>query len=743
MMLALVWQPVFSTLAIIGSAVVLAALTLFAWVRSRASSSRWSALLAVMRLAAIGVMTVVLFGPSRELDPRNKQTDARVCILLDTSESMLVDDCEGSSRIAGATAEALDIKRLARLEQDYRLELQGFDTNIRAISLDGLRQNPTAMATGRETRLADAVMSTVGRLDAERDALLVISDGRDTADETLQPAASLAASKSIPIYAVAMGGASTTTDAALMAIPMQDALLPNEAGGLLVRVYQSGLDGQQSVVRIRNGLAEQQIPVSFGEQKVVELQAPIRQEQPGQYEYTVTLDGIGDETELANNSQHVFVEVMKRRLRVLILEGQPFWDTKFLAQSLRKDEQLEILQLTQVGDRKRETLVTRESQSAPRLPESAEDWAEFDVVILGRGIEHLLDEESAGQLANWVDAGGHLVLARGRPFDPEASAGEAIAAALEKVDPVEWGDIEERRYSLDLSPSGRTSSWFAPSKMQMDLEGAFQRLPGFELLFKTVSLKPATLTLATAKERDGVSQEEFPAIVKMNAGRGDVVALLGEGTWKWSLLAPELQDMRGFYDLFWSNLIRWLALGGDFQPGQQTSLQLSRSSVRLGDEMTADIVYRFAPDGLAEPRVQVIGPDNKPVDIAVHRLPGPSPRFRASWNPEFAGVYRVVAETPSMTPPQLDARFNVYDVNVERLHTSANPLALQMLADASGGALLKTDELDDLPERLARHRNAMQAPPRLEYIWDKASVMLLLLGWLGAEWLLRRMAGLW
>jgi hypothetical protein len=251
------------------------------------------------------------------------------------------------------------------------------------------------------------------------------------------------------------------------------------------------------------------------------------------------------------------------------------------------------------------------------------------------------------------------------------------------------------------------------------------------------------LTLATARDPDSVGQEDYPAIVKMTSGRGDVVAILGEGTWKWSLLTPQLQDMRGFYDLFWSNLIRWLALGGDFPPGQQTSLQLSRSSVRLGDEMTADVVYRFAPDGVADPRVQVIDPNNKPVDVAVHRLPGPSPRFRASWNPEVAGVHRVLAETPGMTPPQLDARFNVYDVNVERLHTSANPLALQMLADASGGALLKTDELDELPERLARHRSAMQAPPRLEYIWDKASVMLLLLGWLGAEWLLRRMAGLW
>src|SRR5690349_19145163 len=123
MMLGLVWQPVFSTLAIVGCAVVLAALTIFAWGRSRAASPRWSALLAVMRMAAIGVMTVVLFGPSRELDSNKKPTDARICILLDTSESMLVNDCEGLSRIAGAATEVFDLKRLAGLEKEYRLDL--------------------------------------------------------------------------------------------------------------------------------------------------------------------------------------------------------------------------------------------------------------------------------------------------------------------------------------------------------------------------------------------------------------------------------------------------------------------------------------------------------------------------------------------------------------------------------------------------------------------------------------------
>ena len=50
-----------------------------------------------------------------------------------------------------------------------------------------------------------------------------------------------------------------------------------------------------------------------------------------------------------------------------------------------------------------------------------------------------------------------------------------------------------------------------------------------------------------------------------STGAGSVVAVIGEGTWKWSLLSPNNQDLVGFYDAFWSNMIRWLVVGGDFQ----------------------------------------------------------------------------------------------------------------------------------------------------------------------------------
>ncbi|MBX3444319.1 MAG: hypothetical protein KF774_18090 [Planctomyces sp.] len=744
--LALVWRPVFSTLPLVGGAVVLSCLAVFAWLRSRERSPGWAGMLLGMRLLAILGITALLFGPSRELASRSSSEPLKLNILLDTSQSMLVEDCGTTSRIAHAVRQVLSPNQLAALENDFEITLQGFDTGLHPLSLAAVRERPEEHAQGRDTRLSESVIAALNRTTGQGQALLVVSDGRDTTGESVQSAGGVAASRGIPIFTVALGGASTTADAALLAVPMQDSMLPNEAGGLLVRVYQSGLDGANGILRIRQGGEEQQIPIEFGTQKVVELQATIPGRPPGQYEYDVSLDPLNAETELANNQQRVFIEVMEKRIRVLVLEGQPFWDTKFLAQSLRKDEQIEIVQLTQVGERKRETLVTRDSGASLRLPETDEAWSSYDVVIVGRGLEHLLDAAGAQRMRRYVEGGGQLVLARGRPYNPESAQGRAVQEALRPLEPVVWGEETLSNATLELAGSGRTSSWMNLSKMPVNPEEMLPRLPPLETLQQAVSVKPATIVLSTAHDPRGGDATERPAIVRANVGRGGVVAILGEGTWRWSLLTPDLQDMRGFYDLFWSNLVRWMALGGDFAPGQQTSLQLSRRSVRLGDELTIDVVYRFAPDGAASPQIQILKPDRQLEDVAVHRMAGPHPRYRAKWTPESPGTHRVIALTPGMTPPQLELPFIVYDVNIERLQTSADPLALRILSDLSGGAAFDAIDgaaMDQLTAALARHRRALDAPPQIEYVWDRMSLMLLLLGWLSCEWLLRRIAGLW
>jgi hypothetical protein len=497
---------------------------------------------------------------------------------------------------------------------------------------------------------------------------------------------------------------------------------------------------------VRCGDEHQILPVQFNGRRVVELKVPVKQDESGQYEYAVHVDPLDGEVETNNNNQSVFCNVTRQRIKVLIVEGQPYWDTKFLAQSLRKDDRVEVTQITQLSTRKRETIITRSEDTAPTVPTSSNEFAKYDVVILGHDIQNVIDAEQAALLREFVSSqGGHVILARGIPYDPNDVEGRRIGEQLSELEPVNWGDGVDRDLSLALTSSGRTSLWLSSTKMGTDVEGAMARLPGFTIMPRIADEKPATVVLLRARGRSAAPSTDengAPALATMSYGRGSVVAILGEGLWQWSLLEKQRHDLAGFYDLFWSNLVRWLAMGGDFQPGEEVSLKLARGSVYIGDPMTIDVVYKLAPDSEAHPAVIVTDPTGKATEVSLHRLPGRDPRFRATINPPTAGVYHVALHTPELKPQTQECGFSTYDVSLERLETSANPMAMAVLAEHTGGEAFKPNQADLLMDKLERRRLATIVPIEPEYIWDKGVILFILLLWVGLEWIVRRKAGL-
>ena len=369
-------------------------------------------------------------------------------------------------------------------------------------------------------------------------------------------------------------------------------------------------------------------------------------------------------------------------------------------------------------------------------------WSEYDVVVLGRGLEQMFNEQLAEFLAEYVSLrGGHVVFSRGLPYDPDTREGREMARGLEPLEPVRWGVGISRDLQLSLTASGRTSQWFSPTKMGTSVEGALSRLPGFTMMQVVESEKPATVTLAQAATSGG-GETSYPGLVTMNYGRGTVAAVLGEGLWKWSLLAEDKRDLTGFYDTFWSNLVRWGAIGGHFQPGQQVLIGGGRTSARLGDPITIDAVFKQSPPGGLHPVLKLKDAAGKTQQLALAPVPGRDPRFRAKLNPEQVGVHTVTLETPGLNPATQQKKFNVYHLNIERLETSANPMPLRVLAEHSGGAFFEPDGAAAFLDTLSRQRASMLVPPQLEYVWDSGILMFLLLLWCGSEWVLRRVADL-
>src|SRR5690606_32955144 len=117
------WQPYTSPLKIGAWAVVLAVLALFACLRIVREHPRASITLLLMRLIVIATVSVLLMGPRRELQAPLRGDRPRMLVLVDTSQSMLTDDCAGRSRISCVAEDILSESRLRDLQTDYELEV--------------------------------------------------------------------------------------------------------------------------------------------------------------------------------------------------------------------------------------------------------------------------------------------------------------------------------------------------------------------------------------------------------------------------------------------------------------------------------------------------------------------------------------------------------------------------------------------------------------------------------------------
>ncbi|MBI1373190.1 MAG: hypothetical protein GC159_10705 [Phycisphaera sp.] len=751
---SLVWRPLLPQLWVYGGAATLAALTLLVCVRTFTAQPRRAVWFASMRLGLITAIAVVMLGPSRELAPQvdNRKTQMVVCV--DTSTSMQATDAgAGEPRLEHAVRRWLSDKQVAALGEQYQLSYRAFDDTRRTVTLDALRRPAAEVATGGVTHLAGSlndVLLDLPTLDAES-RLLVISDGHDTDRQPLGPVIKLAKERHVPIHTVAVGTATSPPDIAVIAQPRQEYLLVNEEGQIVVKLLQAGLDDATVNVRVRRGDDVSEHAVKFAGRSTASLTLPIRHDAPGVYEYDVSVAPVAGEKVTANNEHTLFVDVFERSMRVLVMEGEPYWDTKFIAQSLRTDPRIELTHITQLGPKKREGVVTRVDEATePAPPVTIEQMRRYDVIVLGRGIEHLMPPDAIGLFDTYVNGGGKLVLARGRAYDVSTDAGRAAAEAMAIVEPVAFSGGVQRDVPLELAPSGVSSPSFTFASVPDASDRVVRAMPAMSTLYEVSRVKPAAQVLARASRRavadgagggGGDASTSQPAIVTMPVGRGRVFAVLGDGLWRWSLLPQDMARYRGVFDSFWSNTIRSLVAGGDLPPGQKVSIKLSRTSVRLGDPILVDVAAKIPPDQVYAPVVRVTAPDGTTRAVPIDQVGGQSNRQRGTLDADAVGVWTVTLEPDALHAEPVTRRFSVYDLDLERLDPAARPAQLKMLAEETGGLSFSVDDDVDLAALLSRERIASLAPPRTEYVWDRAWILFVMLAWAGLEWIGRRWSG--
>jgi hypothetical protein len=787
-------------------ALAVAGVALLAWYALRRPEAirrgRWALVILLMGTAMATVFGVLL-NPTwvRELPPPAGKP--LLSVLVDDSGSMTVPD-GGGAKAAGGTryeAAAKIAKSLSsNLQNQFDVQVRTFSESTKAVGMNDLAAHEPK---GQSTDLATAVADVLADDRPQGQAVVVLSDGIHNAAGGAQPvldAVRRAKSLAAPVYTRTVGGGGTTIDLAIELRSPQDMAFIGQRVPVTVRATGRGVrGGQADVTLLYNGKEVGRQPVTLNQNgSSPEVRFWVKQDKMGLYPYEARIDPLPGEATQANNSATYLLRVIDQPIKVLLVEGKPYWDSKFLMRTLASVPAVELESLVRVTDgRLVHRKISRKDQPTPKADAGggaassaapvavaaadesagvadvrrAETWevvgdagnvfadAErlrgFQVVVLGREAEAFLTDPALTNLQQWVSKdGGALVCSRGAPT-------VQVNQRLAKLLPVKWTPGREERFRIRLTDDGRDLHWLGEDAHS---DGRLAGLPTLASSAQVDRSKPLAVVLATgvAPGGEGASGGGAPAVIYQPYGGGRVVVIEGAGMWRWAFLPPQYQQQDEVYASLWHSMLRWVTGSAGLLPGQKLALRADKISFATDESATATLLVREetaaaaaagagsgnAPTAVGSREIELIGSEAgaAPKSFTASVLGEEPGNFRVSFGKLPAGRYQARVAGAGVDDVASRCVFDVRVIGQEQLDLQARPDLMARIAADGGGAVLTEDATaaagqiaKTFKEHLARTR-----PPRHERAtaWDRPWILLAVFGLWAASWAVRRSGGL-
>lgn len=685
-----------------------------------------------------------------------------------TGDSQSVDGVSRRTKV-GAALNAFDADVGEHVSEIARIERFRFDRLVSPVDAAGdwtsaLAGKATAQAaSGDDASPADGEaptnLSAVFQQLAERQVAggtrlaVVLSDGRHNDAEAITPQDAAAQLTDLPVFIVPIGNAERIRDALVHRVEAPKAVAENDSAVIDVIVTGYDGEGQSSAVVLKQGGHEvdrQEFEFASNHSDF-RAQFTVPAKTRGWQEYIVEVEPIDDEVNTANNFQPVSFEVVRDENRVLLADSAARWEFRYLSQLFRRDEHVkcdELLFFPQVHG-------TGALADRPELPQTADEWSRYDVVILGDVSPRQISTASQQALGEFVARGGNLIVIAGHSSMPAAFAGQKFVELL----PVtrNTGVLAQQGFILQITDEGSLHSALAIAESLDESRQAwtriYRRFPVYGLSeFCTPKATAHTLLAARAADDPAdnrtTDERQLAFLSWQRVGAGRVVYLA----------APETYRLRWrhgdrMHHLFWGQLLRWMTAANAGAGVELVRLQTNRTRYGAGEAVEATVWLRD-PDGrpLAGERLQV---EARSFDDAVRtalleadpRTPG---RYVGTLENLTPGAYQIAVAgkiVDELLPKnggesQVETTISVRSGdNVERSNTQSNRALLQQLAEATGGQVIPPTALGELLQLVSFTPQVSERVERTP-IWNHWSNLFIVLGCLTTEWIVRKQKGL-
>ncbi|MBI5883915.1 MAG: hypothetical protein HZB91_12520 [Elusimicrobia bacterium] len=693
-----------------------------------------------LRAAASASLVLALLLPSVSLS-EPVFVKPRVLVLVDSGHSMQ-SRSGGMTRLAAATAWLA--KHRKTLEE--RCEPVLFALSDRARAMGGLSAVDLIAASDAGFHAADALLDAGQTPGAKAERAWLLTDGNAAQSDGVEKAA---ARLGMPVDVLGVGPGRRGRGAAVLDLKTPDFVFLHGRFPVEFQVEASGLEGE----RVRLSLLKETIGQGF---KVVET----RQFTAGSdYEvfsasFTAIAESLGRERyrlETTGSSSKPLaardfgVEVIRQKYRIMYLSGRPSYGYASLREFMKTDPNHELVSFVILRNPESVSFVPDHELSLIPFPAEeifVQNLAQFDLFILENfsyrrfnlPVSHL------AALKGFVANGGALLVIGG---EQAFATGGYKGTPLEELLPVTLASTPEDyvRSKFSPAPSSLSHPLLGIYDTQAESRQAWQGLPPLFGYARFASIKEGASVLLVHPKENTQSGQPLPVMVQKNFGRGKVLVVSSDSTWRWRLGAAHDWKLASFYGRFWTRVVQYLTGSLDL-----SKVKFSPLPDRIAPREPAAFTLRvfdedFKPAVSAGLELSVVwtGPDNKSVSVwarekeagmfqieltglkeGVHRLRVTARRNGKPWGSDSVRF----SWQPAGAEPPMDRRF------------------LEAVAKAGGGrfvplsAARPEDLLAGLPPVREERRLSRRYFPWTSPYWLALSLLLFF-----AEWAVRRSRG--
>lgn len=693
------------------------------WRSARHLAATKTLFLLMLRLFGLAIIIALLLQPYREEQIAQTQTKRQLWIAVDRSLSMNEPHQNGASRL---DAVKQDLQETGLLEATAdRVKFFTFSQNAQPSTAEAIS---TLIAKGSTSKFHSACSDIIssGSYDLSPSALILFTDGHDFELTAPGDTARRATERGIPIYAVPYGTLESARDISIKLANFHPHAFVKQRTRLEAIVRNIGYPQQMLQIKLLcDGKEVQQKEVPNGNQTWQTIGFEVTHEEPGQFEYTMQITPLNGERELTNNATSTYLNVISERLRILEIEGKPFWDSTFLRRSFARNDKFDIDSLVAFTNEKVRPIRSNPDHKSIELqvPRDVEDFKPYDLVIFGRNVEKVIGKQGIEAAEKWVRLhGGILIFSRG-------NAWEEKWPEFDNLTPVAWDTNTPRGIRMELTRAG---SSLPPCRMIEEVlkDDQYPELTAFHHEGKLQDLSEVL----------SQDQAKAPIMVYRHYGNGQTLSLGVANLWRW-VFHPMTEYQNNSYDRFWDQMALWLLANGGVSPQGGYSLRTDQANIPLGEEVHAVFSSHGIEPPNAPPEISVFHNDQLVTSMKMTpRNDREPPEYGMDFEPTEPGRYRLEAMSPD--GKKCIAKFVANREEWETLETSMDLGYLDQLTTAAGGRVMTPDGIKELMKSL--DREAEQSPPliRKNPLWDKNLILYACTGLLALDWLLRRRWGL-